>query len=174
MKKLREIFSNRKTFWFLGTFIAGVVFWVGFTSAVHYMDTPEFCGTCHIMDDVVNSHAASAHADLECGSCHVPAGNIATKMIYKAKVGTGHVYYNLFAQEDIPNLLKAKEETKEVVEANCISCHKAMLGNVEHTAKEDCGSCHRGLPHGQQSFKTKEWNKEPKPGELLKNKEGVF
>lgn len=173
MKKLKEIFSSRKTFWFIGTFVAGMVFWVGFTTAVHYMDSPEFCGMCHIMDEVVDSHAASSHADLECGDCHVPAGNIATKLIYKAKVGTGHVYYTLLAPKDIPNVLHAKEETKKVVEANCIKCHEAMLGNIDHTAKSDCVSCHRGLPHGVQSFKNKEWNEEPKSGELLKNKDGV-
>jgi cytochrome c nitrite reductase small subunit len=174
LKKLKEIFSKRITFWFIGTFIGGMVFWVGFTTAVHEMDSPKFCGMCHIMNDVVSSHNASTHAELNCTDCHMPPGNVFSKLVFKAKVGTGHLYYNAIAPEDIPNRLHAKQESKDIVEANCISCHKAVLKNTDHSAKEDCVSCHRGLPHGEQPYKTKEWNEVPKPGELLKNKEGVY
>ncbi|MDF2557187.1 MAG: nitrate/TMAO reductase rane-bound tetraheme cytochrome subunit [Bacillales bacterium] len=170
---MKEVFRQKKTYWFIGTFIAGCIFWAALTTGLHMLDSPEFCGMCHIMDDVVASHAASTHAELDCNDCHMPQGNTFSRIIFKTRVGSGHVYYNILDPEGIPNRLEAKPETKALIEVNCIRCHKATIKNIDHSAKKDCSSCHSGLPHGTQSYKTKEWNEEPKSGELLKKKEGI-
>ena len=44
--------------------------------AVHYMETPEFCGqVCHaVMEPEFVSHAQGPHANVTCVSCHVGSG----------------------------------------------------------------------------------------------------
>jgi hypothetical protein len=52
--------------------------------AVHYMDTPQFCGTaCHAMRPEFVGHQDSNHASVPCAECHVAPGAggwVASKM----------------------------------------------------------------------------------------------
>jgi hypothetical protein len=51
--------------------------------AVRHMETPMFCGSCHVMTPQARSHADSPHARVECAECHVgdgASGWVASKM----------------------------------------------------------------------------------------------
>ncbi len=153
--------------------LIGIFLSVGITKAMGYSNSSEFCSSCHIMTDVNQSFMNSAHATIECGDCHLPHDNVVTKYAYKAKSGLGHIYYNTLGTKDIPQVIHASESTKELMDANCISCHKPVVENVKHDAKDSCVSCHRAVPHGTD-FKTEDFNQKPKPGQLLKDKGGVY
>lgn len=138
-----------------------------------YTDSPDFCSSCHIMDDVYDSMMASTHAGISCGDCHLPSDNIVNKLTFKAKSGMSHVYYNTLGTAKIPEVLVATDDSEEAINSNCISCHEQTVDNVDHFAKDSCMDCHREIPHGK-GFKKKHFYEPPKSGELIKNKGGFY
>lgn len=151
---------NRKAVLFMlaGVFI-GIALFAGTSSAMKVTDSAEFCSGCHVMDPAYETFNQSNHATLACNDCHAPTDSTVSKMAFKARAGASHVYMNTVGQDDIPDVLKAKDHSLEVVEANCISCHEAGLSNVEyHDVKEGgCIDCHRGVPHGNRMYKPDDW-----------------
>ncbi|WP_316571023.1 NapC/NirT family cytochrome c [Neobacillus sp. YIM B06451] len=167
-KKLLAI--DKKILIFAALF-AGIVLSAVTMKTLAYTDSPNFCQSCHIMDSAYGSFTDSTHSTLSCNDCHLPHDNVAKKLVFKGKAGMGHMYFNTLGKDKIPNVLHATEKTEMVVEQNCITCHESTLTNIEHDAKESCTTCHRTVPHGK-NFKTKEFNKPPKSGELLEHKGG--
>ena len=111
------------------------------------------------MNAPVETMLNSSHAQLSCNDCHLPHENIVSKLVTKARVGLGHIYYNSFASSKVPDVLQATDWTIEVVDENCKTCHENTVSMVEHgDAKELCTDCHRSTPHGKQFFKTDEFN----------------
>lgn len=163
---------NKKMLLFVGVFV-GIILSVVTVKVLAYTDSPEFCSSCHIMTQVHESFTDSNHADLACGDCHLPHDNIVNKYVFKAKSGIGHVYYNSLGADKIPKVLLATEGTKEIMTDNCLGCHESTLDNVSHDAKDSCSSCHEAVPHGSD-FKTEDYFKPAKPGELLEKKGGTW
>lgn len=167
----KKILAIDKKILIFTALFAGIVLSVVTVKTMAYTDSPNFCQSCHIMDSAYGSFTDSTHSTLSCNDCHLPHDSVAKKLVFKGKAGMGHMYYNTLGTEKIPNELHATEKTEKVVEENCITCHESTLTNIEHDAKESCTTCHRTVPHGK-NFKTKEFNKPPKSGELLENKGG--
>lgn len=161
---------DRKLLVLVSIFV-GIIMSVVTVKTLAYTDSSDFCQSCHIMNSVHDSFEDSTHAELACNDCHLPHESMAGKLVYKAKVGMGHVYYNSLGQEDIPDVLHPTESTQEVIQANCIECHESTLSNVSHDAKENCVDCHQSVPHGDD-FKTEDYYQKPKSGELLEEKGG--
>lgn len=135
----------------VGIFAVGFIFSSIFQASLAFMDSPKFCGSCHIMNEVVDSHENSAHAKLSCNECHMTHGlSTPGKVVFKAQAGSKHVYYNTIAREDIPDNLHISDKQAKVVQKNCIRCHSKTIENVSHKAKEMCVECHRDVPHGMQ------------------------
>jgi nitrate/TMAO reductase-like tetraheme cytochrome c subunit len=67
----------RRLAWFLGiTTLLNILVGTQITyRAVHYMETPDFCGaTCHTMAPEFAAYRNSPHARVECVECHVAPG----------------------------------------------------------------------------------------------------
>lgn len=156
----------------IGVFV-GIIASVATVKTLAYTDSPDFCQSCHIMTSVYESHADSTHAEIACGDCHLPHDSLASKLMFKAKSGVGHMYYNTIGADKIPKTLLATDGSKEAINQNCIDCHESTLDNVSHEAKDSCSSCHQAVPHGK-GFKTDDFYEPPKPGELLENKGGTM
>lgn len=163
---------NKKLLLFIGVFL-GIILSVVTVKGLAYTDSPEFCSSCHIMTQVYDSFTDSNHAELACSDCHLPHDSIVNKYVQKAKSGIGHVYYNTLGADDIPKVLHTTENSQEIINENCISCHENTLKNVSHDAKDSCSSCHEAVPHGSD-FKTEDYFKPAKPGELIENKGGTW
>ncbi|WP_040977599.1 NapC/NirT family cytochrome c, partial [Necropsobacter massiliensis] len=79
------------------SFIAGIVFWGGFNTALEYTNTEEFCSSCH-MNDVVPEYRHSVHymnrsgVKATCSNCHLPHEFI-PKWTRKIKAGGGGYFY---------------------------------------------------------------------------------
>ncbi|MDY0162284.1 cytochrome c3 family protein [Desulfobotulus sp.] len=110
-------------------------------------DTPQFCGSCHIMYEVVRTQQSSVHASLSCNDCHAPKGGM-RKIVFKAKAGAWDVYQNTFG--DVLDVIHTNQATKDVVNENCRACHTMTNLNVAD-AKESCTDCHRQVPHFSKS-----------------------
>ncbi len=111
---------------------------IGFTWQA--TDQPEFCGSCHVMHEATREHQESMHAELSCNECHTPQ-DLPSKVVFKTRAGMKDIYYNFF--RDIDDVIQATEQTREVVNENCQSCHTMTNLNVDsQEVKQYCTDCH--------------------------------
>ncbi len=139
--------TSRHTSWFKWMLI-GTVFGIALFSvaaiAMHYTDQRPFCSSCHVMKTAAVTHKMSTHANLSCNSCHAPH-TLLEKIPYKAAAGLKDIWANIQGK-DVP--LNASLSTKDVVNANCISCHTMTnMGVASMQAKPYCTDCHRNVAH---------------------------
>lgn len=115
-------------------------------AGMQYSDSRPFCSTCHVMREAALTHSQSPHADLACNECHAPH-NLLAKLPFKAQEGLRDFVANLQGKE-AP--LLARSETRDVVNANCRSCHRVTNESVM-TAKPYCVDCHRAMAHQKKT-----------------------
>lgn len=127
--------------------LAVLVLYTGTAVSLKVTDSPEFCGNCHVMNEVARTHQMSTHANLSCNECHAPH-DFLSKMPFKAYSGAKDVYMNTFG--DIDDVIKAKDRTKAAINENCQRCHEMTNMNVATDSKQYCFDCHRTVPHFSQ------------------------
>jgi cytochrome c nitrite reductase small subunit len=91
-----------------------------------------------------------------CNDCHVPHDNVINKYAFKAMDGLYHAAVFTFKAE--PQVIRAREGSKEVIMENCIRCHTQLntefvkTGMINYTQVKTgegkaCWDCHRDVPH---------------------------
>lgn len=132
---------------FLGGIAVGVVLLAGSAIAMRVTDQRPFCASCHVMQEAALTHKMSTHANLTCNECHAPH-NLAAKIPFKAAEGLRDFTANMQGK-DVP--IPVSMRTKDVVNANCKSCHAMTNMNVASMeAKPYCVDCHRSVAHMRQ------------------------
>ncbi|WP_434358914.1 pentaheme c-type cytochrome TorC [Parasalinivibrio latis] len=158
----------------LGGFIAGVIFWGGFNTALEMTNTEKFCISCHQMrDNVYQELQGTVHwtnnagVRATCPDCHVPhkwTDKIARKMqaskeVWAAVFGTIDTREQFLEQR----LTLAQHEWRRF-SANgsleCKNCHQyasmkwedmspAARFQMKQAAEKDqsCIDCHKGIAH---------------------------
>ncbi|OEF96871.1 cytochrome c3 family protein [Desulfuribacillus alkaliarsenatis] len=124
--------------------IALVVVYSGTAISMKATDSAEFCSSCHVMNEVVRTHQVSTHANLSCNDCHAPH-NITSKIPFKMKAGAKDIYINTFGE--VSDVIHSTNQTKEIVNQNCLNCHGMTNKNVATDAKQYCFDCHQTVPH---------------------------
>jgi cytochrome c-type protein NapC len=159
----------------LGGFVAGVIFWGGFNTALEVTNTEEFCISCHEMRDNVFAELKStihytnrSGVRATCPDCHVPH-NWTDKIARKVQASK-EVYGKIFAT--ISTREKFQEQRRrlaghewERLSANnsleCRNCHSAVsmditaqstrAANAHQTflfsGQKTCIDCHKGIAH---------------------------
>ena len=158
----------------LGGFVAGIVFWGGFNTALEVTNTERFCISCHSMRDTVYPELQgtihwenNAGVRATCPDCHVPhnwTDKIARKMqaskeVFGAIVGTIDTPEKFEAKR----LELAQHEWKRFAankSLECKSCHsydsmkwdemspRAQVQMKQAAAKDQsCIDCHKGIAH---------------------------
>jgi cytochrome c nitrite reductase small subunit len=128
---------------------------------VYVTDAPAYAGTqastcnnCHVMDSQYENWYHGGHKNVtECVDCHLPHDNLVDYYFAKAKTGFHDVY--VFSTGTTPQLIRAKEETKQIIQANCIRCHKSTVENImlgPQPFDRSCWDCHRSVAHGQRGI----------------------
>jgi cytochrome c nitrite reductase small subunit len=116
-------------------------------------NNPTTCNNCHVMDAVYEGWYHGGHKQwATCNDCHTPHALI-PKYIVKAQSGYHHVTAFVFG--NIPDAIRAKESSKEVIQENCIRCHEQTVDNVadgQMDAGRYCFSCHRSVAHGERGI----------------------
>ena len=118
----------------------------------YFFDKPETCANCHVMNTVFEGWTKGGHQFIAtCNDCHVPH-NFLGKWYTKGENGFHHSF--AFTFQKIPLVIHARENSKNIVQGNCLRCHSSM---AEHAQWGDgpqgeplpCISCHRdaGHPH---------------------------
>jgi len=155
-------------------FIAGIIFWGGFNTAMEATNTLTFCISCHEMESTVyQEYKESVHyknvsgVQAQCSDCHVPKEWF-PKLIRKIQA-SAEVYHWLTGKIDTPekfeshrlDLAKRVWRTmKQTDSRECRNCHKyddMMLGEQDKSARkkhqraikqgETCIDCHKGVAH---------------------------
>jgi len=155
-------------------FIAGILFWGGFNTAMEATNTLEFCVSCHEMRDTVyQEYKKTVHYQNRtgvraiCSDCHVPK-DWTHKMLRKIKA-SGEVWGKLTGTIDTMEKFEAKrlelathewERMKASDSRECRNCHsfdgmnpakqqpRAQQPHSKATErKQTCIDCHKGIAH---------------------------
>ena len=160
----------------LGGFIAGIVFWGGFNTAMEATNTEQFCISCHEMEsNVFQELKGTVHwtnrsgVRATCSDCHVPhnwTDKIARKMEASKEVW-GWVFGTINTREKFEDkrLTLAQREWHRL-KANdsleCRNCHefasmdltlqderaaRAHSTSLGDDADKTCIDCHKGIAH---------------------------
>lgn len=155
-------------------FVAGIIFWGGFNTAIEATNTEEFCITCHEMrDNVYMEYKNSKHFKnpagvcATCPDCHVPR-----PWVYKIRrkiQASNEVLHKVLGTIDTREKFLAHREElaqhvwdtmKSTDSRECRNCHSESQMNLERqgrmaqkkhaSMKEDgktCIDCHKGIAH---------------------------
>lgn len=132
----------------LGTFVF-------VTDAPAYVGTAsETCANCHVMDSMYENYYHSAHQPwAECSDCHLPHDNIVNYYYEKTRQGMHDVY--VFSTGKTPDVIRANEHSKRIVQNNCIHCHEDAVESITMGAQpfeRYCWDCHRDTAHGARGI----------------------
>ena len=156
-------------------FIAGVIFWGGFNTAMELTNTEEFCTSCHEMrDNVYMELQTTIHYSNRsgvraiCSDCHVPhnwTDKIARKMQASKEVW-GKIFGTIDTREKFEgHRLKLAQNEWTRLKANdsleCRNCHEfdsmdftrqskraaAQHSSALATGEKTCIDCHKGIAH---------------------------
>lgn len=158
----------------LGGFIAGVIFWGGFNTALEATNTEEFCIGCHTMENNVYQELQetvhwknTSGVRATCPDCHVP--HDWTDKIARKMQASKEVFAQLFGDLDT----REKFEERRIALAQhewdrfsanksleCKNCHNYESMNFDEmrpTARiqmkqaaerdQSCLDCHKGIAH---------------------------
>lgn len=159
----------------LGGFIAGVLFWGGFNTALEAANTETFCVSCHEMrDNVFEELKSTIHytnrsgVRATCPDCHVPhdwTHKIGRKMQASKEVW-GKIFGTIRTREKFLDLrLTLAQHEWDRLKANdsleCRNCHD--FGSMDFTRQSNraaqaherwlgsgertCIDCHKGVAH---------------------------
>jgi cytochrome c nitrite reductase small subunit len=132
--------------------VLGVGMWAtNFT--VYLGNDPTACNNCHVMDAVYEGWFHASHQrTAACNDCHTPHALI-PKYFVKARSGMNHVA--MFTIGHVPEPLRAKPATSEMIQENCIRCHTTtveMIADGQKDSDRFCFECHRDTAHGQRGI----------------------
>lgn len=159
----------------IGSFVAGVVFWGGFNTAMEATNTEKFCTGCHEMrDNVYPELQRTIHFSnrtgvrAKCSDCHVPhewTSKIARKMQASKEVW-GKVFGTIDTREkfEAHRIQLANNEWRRMKANNsleCRNCHQFDSMDFTRQSKravdahstqlasgeKTCIDCHKGIAH---------------------------
>ena len=158
----------------IGGFVAGIVFWGGFNTAMEATNTETFCISCHEMEEnVYKEYQDTIHYSnrtgvrATCPDCHVPKPWI-HKIIRKIQA-SNEVFHKVLGTIDTPEKFEAKRlklaqnvwrVMKETDSRECRNCHnfdsmdftyQQRRAVNQHSKGIDegktCIDCHKGIAH---------------------------
>ena len=118
-------------------FIAGIIFWGGFNTAMEMTNTEEFCISCHEMEDnVYAEYKQTIHYSnrtgvrATCPDCHVP------------REWTHKVVRKIQASNELLHKALGSIDTREKFEAKRLELAKHVWQAMKDTDSRECRNCH--------------------------------
>ena len=106
--------------------------------------SPEFCGSCHVMEMEYEAWFHSgAHKRATCVDCHLPNDTLARHLAWKTLDGVHDVIR--FNTGQVSDYLRLSDRGAGVVQENCQRCHAETMSRVSEDRQ--CWSCHRRMSH---------------------------
>ena len=139
----KRSFLSRRVLWgatigaALTFFIAGIVFWGGFNTAMEATNELEFCIGCHEMEENVYQeyiptihHSNRTGVRAVCSDCHVPK-SWGHKMVRKIK-----------ASNEVFHKIMGTVNTKEKFDEHRLTMAKRVWKTMKETDSRECRNCH--------------------------------
>lgn len=159
----------------VGGFIAGILFWGGFNTALELTNTEEFCISCHEMENNVYQELREtihftnrSGVRATCPDCHVPH-NWSQKIARKIQASNevwGKIFQTISTREKfVAHRREMAEKEWTRFEANdsleCRNCHNFVYmdftaqsprASEQHSTslasgEKTCIDCHKGIAH---------------------------
>lgn len=159
----------------LGGFVAGIIFWGGFNTALEITNTEQFCISCHEMENNVYEELKTtihftnrSGVRATCPDCHVPhkwTDKIARKMQASKEVW-GKIFGTINTREKfLAHRRQLAENEWQRLKANdsleCRNCHnfdymdfteQSKRAAKQHSGalaqgEKTCIDCHKGIAH---------------------------
>jgi cytochrome c nitrite reductase small subunit len=106
---------------------------------------PATCANCHVMQGHYSGwQAAPHHLIATCNDCHTPHNPLAK---YVVKALNGYHHSMAFTLSGYPDVIRARPESSEIVEANCRRCHQDLVEALVHGSGISCIRCHASAGH---------------------------
>ena len=180
LKKYWLIFSRPSVhfglgFLTLGGFLAGIIFWGGFNTALEVTNTEAFCIGCHEMrNNVYEELQTTVHFSngsgvrATCPDCHVPHewGNKIARKMQASKEVWGKMFGTIDTREKfLDKRLSLAQHEWDRLKANdsleCRNCHnfeymdftrQSQRAATQHSTalasgEKTCIDCHKGIAH---------------------------
>ncbi len=107
-------------------------------------ETPEFCGSCHVLGmEYETWFHSGAHARITCVDCHLPNDTFARHLAWKTLDGLKDAL--AFHTGRISDPIRLSRQGAAVVLDNCRRCHAELISRVNEDRQ--CWDCHRRLSH---------------------------
>ncbi len=120
---------------------------------VYLGDNPTTCNNCHVMDAAYEGWYHGGHKLVAtCNDCHTPH-DLIPKYWVKARSGFNHV--SAYTMGHLPDPLRAKPVSRDIVQENCIRCHSTTVRMITDGQKDNsryCFECHRRVAHGERGI----------------------
>ncbi|WP_432448471.1 NapC/NirT family cytochrome c [Aliiroseovarius marinus] len=120
-----------------GVFIAGIIFWGGFNTAMEATNTKDFCISCHEMGDYVYEEYKGTIHDVNrsgvgavCSDCHVP------------KDWTHKIIRKIKASKEVWGKITGKINTPEKFDAHRLQLAMNEWERMKATDSRECRNCH--------------------------------
>jgi cytochrome c nitrite reductase small subunit len=107
-------------------------------------DDPATCANCHVMTGQYDGWQKSSHHGVAtCNDCHTPSG--AAK--YATKASNGYHHSMAFTVGGFPDNIRARPESREVIEGQCRTCHADLVLAMTGGGEISCIRCHESVGH---------------------------
>jgi cytochrome c nitrite reductase small subunit len=106
---------------------------------------PATCANCHVMSGHFEGwQQASHHAFATCNDCHTPAAPVGK---YVTKATNGYHHSMAFTMGGFPDVIRARPESRAVVEGQCRHCHADVVAAMTAGGEVSCVRCHDAVGH---------------------------
>jgi cytochrome c nitrite reductase small subunit len=111
---------------------------------------PKVCVNCHVMQEHYDSWLRTSHRSVAtCNDCHVP-NDFPENYLVKTLNGWNHS--KAFTLQDFPRPIRIRQLNLNVLQHNCIECHKIAVSEISAHADVQkgtarCTDCHRSVGH---------------------------
>lgn len=106
---------------------------------------PATCANCHVMSGHYAGWQAASHKSVAtCNDCHTPAAAAAK---YATKAANGYHHSMAFTVGNFPDVIRARAESREVIEGQCRHCHAAIVASMTAGGELSCIRCHESVGH---------------------------
>ncbi|WP_350335958.1 NapC/NirT family cytochrome c [Coralliovum pocilloporae] len=159
----------------IGGFVAGIIFWGGFNTALEVTNTEAFCVSCHEMRETVYAelkttihYSNRSGVRASCPDCHVPHNW--TDKVARKMAASKEVYGKIFGTISTPEKFEAKRlelaqhewaRFKANDSLECRNCHsqdsmdftrQSPRAAEAHerfvvSGEKTCIDCHKGIAH---------------------------
>ena len=133
----RTLFWGMPTAGVAGVFVAGIIFWGGFNTAMEATNTLPFCISCHEMEDYVYEEYKGTIHDVNrsgvgavCSDCHVP------------KDWTHKIIRKIKASKEVWGKITGKISTPEKFDAHRLQLAMNEWERMKRTDSVECRNCH--------------------------------